>query len=379
MSFSRSKPGFAISAAVHVGLLAAALVLFSDARKFEDAAEAVPVEMVSDQQFDQMTKGEKSGRAAQAATRVDRVADKVEPTPHPPLAEAKKDIPTPPPPLKRLAEPSDDDTPEPPTPPKRAAATPPPAAKEAPSPPAKPVQPATPQAKAAPEPDKDEPAEAEVVRPKPPTRPKLETTTETPKPQKAKVEPRLKVEEVAKLLRQKKRQDAAEPEDAEQAEKPVKPAKPRSGDESAQKSKFSAANIADLLSHEAPQSRAATGRAATRLASLGAPTAIGAKPSASMQGRIDSYTVEHYRRCWVSALSMNALAYTPRIEFRLTRDGALEGPPRLRNPSAKPVEKSRGEQALAAVRRCSPMPIPAEFEPYYEYWRVTELDMKEDM
>ncbi len=76
---------------------------------------------------------------------------------------------------------------------------------------------------------------------------------------------------------------------------------------------------------------------------------------------------------------MNALSYTPRIEFRLTRAGALEGPPRLLNPSASPIEKSRGEQALAAVRRCSPMPIPADFEPYYDYWRVTELDMKEDM
>jgi colicin import membrane protein len=370
MKFSRSKPGFAISAAVHIGLLVAALVLFSDTTKFEDAREAIPVEMITDQQLDRIAKGEKTGREAKPATRVDKVAVKVEPKPHPPVAEAKKDVPTPPPALKRLAEPSDADTP--PTPPKRAAAAPPP--KEAPAPPAKPL------AKAAPEPDKDEPADAEVVRPKPPTRPKLEATAkETPKPPKAKEEPRLKVDEVAKLLAQKKQQDAPAREDAEKAEKPAQPSKPRSGDEAAQKSRFNAANIANLLSREAPQQRAATGRDATRLASLGAPTAIGAKPSASMQGKIDSYTVEHYRRCWVSALSMNALSYTPRIEFRLTHAGALEGPPRLLNPSAIPVEKSRGEQALAAVRRCSPMPIPADFEPYYDYWRVTELDMKEDM
>jgi len=25
------------------------------------------------------------------------------------------------------------------------------------------------------------------------------------------------------------------------------------------------------------------------------------------------------------------------------------------------------------------MQIPAEFTPFYDYWRVTELDMKEDM
>ena len=98
-----------------------------------------------------------------------------------------------------------------------------------------------------------------------------------------------------------------------------------------------------------------------------------------MQAQIDAYTVEHYRRCWQAALSLNARTYVPRVEFRLTREGALEGAPRLLNPSSDPVERSRGEQALGAVRRCSPMPIPAAFAPYYDYWRVTELDMREDM
>ena len=49
------------------------------------------------------------------------------------------------------------------------------------------------------------------------------------------------------------------------------------------------------------------------------------------------------------------------------------------NLSSNPVEKARGEQGLAAVRRCSPMQIAAEFTPFYDDWRVTELDMKEDM
>ena len=167
-------------------------------------------------------------------------------------------------------------------------------------------------------------------------------------------------------------------EKPEKSDKPGKSPKPKSGDEMAPKSKFSASSIANLLSHEAPQQRASTGEK-TQVASLGAPTASAAKMSPSLQGKINSYTVEHYRRCWATALSMNALTYVPRVEFRLTRTGALEGAPRLLNPSDVPVEKARGEQALAAVRRCSPMPIPAEFTPYYDYWRVTELDMKEDM
>jgi hypothetical protein len=394
VNFSRCKPGFVVSSVVHGGLLLATLAMVSDARKFEDAHESVPVEIVTDQQLNQIMKGEKTAKEVKATPRVDQVAPTHAQRPQPPIAEAKRDIPAPPPSLKRIAEPTEDDTPEPPkeapTPPKRVAALPPPPApepaQETPAPPVKP------QAKAAPpKPEKVEPEEAEVVKPKPPVRPKLEKseqeTPTPPKPEKPapkKAEPRLKTDEVAKLLAQKKREDKNAKDDAsddadDKPEKSAKSSRPKSGDETAPKSKFNAANIASILSREAPQRRASTGAEATRVASLGAPTASAPKLSPSLQAKIDGYTIDHYRRCWAAALSMNAIDYVPRVEFRLTRTGELEGAPRLLNPSAHPVERSRGEQALAAVRRCSPMPIPAEFTPYYDYWRVTELDMKEDM
>lgn len=414
MGFSRRQPGFPVSAAAHAGLLAATLIAFSQSPKFDDAQETVPVEVVSDQALNQIMKGEKTARAVKPAQRAEKVAPQTETHPHPPQAEAQRDIPTPPPPLKRLSEdPSEDDTPQkkdretPPTPPKRVAAlTPPPPAPEPPARPAPPAPkpapapPAKPQAKPAPEPEKVEPDDAEVTRPKPPVKPKLDKAQdETPPqpktppkpPQKAAEAPRLKTDEVAKLLQQQKKLEAksekSEASDAKEAatenpvksEKPGAASKPKSGDEQAPKSKFNAANIANLLSREAPQQRASTGAEKTQMASLGAPTASAAKMSPTLQGKIDAYTVEHYRRCWATALSMNAPTYVPRVEFRLTRTGALEGSPHLLNPSSDPVEKARGEQALAAVRRCSPMPIPAEFSPYYDYWRVTELDMKEDM
>ncbi len=394
MSFPRAKPGLPISAAAHAGLLAATLIAFAQAPKFAETPETVPIEVVTDQQLNEIMKGEKTARAVKPAQR----AEKVETHPHPPQAEAKRDIPTPPPSFKRVAEPNADDAPEkpvkePPTPPKRVAAlTPEPPTRPAPAPkpvPAPPVKPQVkPQVKAAPEPDDDKPDDAEVVKPKPPVKPKLEKVEkETPTPpkptEKPKEAPRLKTDEVAKLLQQKKLDKTAEKAVDREEDKPKsaepKSGKPKSGDESAPKSKFSAANIANLLSHEAPQQRASIGRERTQLASLGAPTATAARMSPSLQGRIDSYTVEHYRKCWATALSMNAMTYVPRVEFRLSPVGALEGEPRLLNPSSNPIEKARGEQALAAVRRCSPMQIPAEFTPYYDYWRVTELDMKEDM
>jgi len=366
------RPGLPLSAIVHVGLAVVALFLLKDGRKFEDAQEAIPVEVIADGAFKQITRGERTGK--QAKPRVDRVSDETETKPHPPLAEAKKDVPTPPPPLKRLKDPGEDDAAQEKKP-QRVAALPParPKAEQKPEPkprPAPPVRPKT----SFPNPEREE-VEAEIVRPKPPPKPKPEAkeTPTPPKPEKPK--PRLKPTEVAKLLRDSKTAEAAE---GDVADKPQKAVKPKSGAES-QRHKFDAASISDMLSHEAPQRRASRGREASSEAAAGAPTGAAPKLSTLLQGRIDAYTIEHYGRCWRAALSLNAMRYVPRVEFRLTRSGALEGAPRLLNPSNEAVERARGEQALAAVRRCSPMPIPPEFEPYFDYWHVTELDMREDM
>ncbi len=391
MRVSRSEPGVVISSAAHAGLLVAALVLASDAKKFEDALETIPIEVVTNDAITQVTKGEKTARDPKPGPRVDKVSKESEAKPHPSLAEAKKDAPTPPPPLKRLPDPGADDKPEP-IPPKRVAAPPPapeppqrPAPEKKPQPP-KPVEteakpaptpPAKPKAAAPEEKPQEEPKEAEVVKPKPPVRPKPEKkpepekeVKETPKPAPEKPkETRLKTDEVAKLLDSKKAAEKpAKPQNSaegETAEKSAKGAKPKSGDESAPKSRFDAASIANLLSKEAPQRRAATGKE-IKTASLGAPEGAAPKLSASIEARIASYIHDHYHPCWVSGLSLGGETFAPVVEFHLSREGALEGRPRLLNPSGNPVEQARGEQALQAVRRCSPMRIPPEFMPYYE-------------
>ncbi len=386
MRVSRSEPGVVISSAAHAGLLLAAFVLFSDTKKFEDAQEMIPIEVVTDSMLNQVAKGEKTARDLKPSQRVDKVAPQTEAKPEPPLAEAKKDTPTPPPPLKRLPDPGADDKPEP-IPPKRIAALPPapepptrPQPEKKPEPPkpveAKPVEakpaptpPAKPKAAAPQEKEQEEQKDAEVVKPKPPLRPKPEPekeAKEAPKPEKPKE--RLKVNEVAKLLDSKKAEEKpAKPENSEgeAAEKNVKGAKPKSGDESAPKTKFDAASISKLLSKEAPQRRAATGDQ-IRTASLGAPEGSAPKMSASMEARIAAYIHDHYHPCWASALTLGGQTFAPVVEFHLSREGALEGRPRLLNPSSNPVEQARGEQAVQAVRRCSPMRIPPEFMPYYE-------------
>jgi colicin import membrane protein len=369
VKISRSEPGFPLSSAIHAGVLLAAFVLFSDARKFDDAVETVPVDLVTDSELTQIMKGEKTAREIKPTPRVDKVAPEAETKPEPPLAQAKKDIATPPP-VRPLPQPTADDAP--PTPPKRVAALPP-----KPEPPPKPVEkrpepkPVAKPKAAAPEPDKTEPEkkepeDAEVVKPKPPARMKPDHTAKdaaaTEKPKE-----RRKIDEVAKLLDSKKPQDKPEPETSigELAEKAVKESKPKSGEENAPKSKFDAASISKLLSREAPQRKAATGRA-TQAAALGAPTGAAATMSASMEARIAAYIHDHYYPCWASGLSLGGQTYTPIVEFHLSPEGELEGRPKLLNAAASPTEHARGEQAMQAVRRCSPMRIPPEFMPYYE-------------
>ncbi len=113
------RSGYAVSGALHVALLVAALLSFSQTRKFEDAQESVPVEMVSNQQFNEVMKGDKTAKALKP--RVDKVAPVTETKPLPPVAEAKRDIPIPPSPLKRIPDPGEAETQEVPTPPQHTA------------------------------------------------------------------------------------------------------------------------------------------------------------------------------------------------------------------------------------------------------------------
>ncbi|MCX7898938.1 MAG: cell envelope biogenesis protein TolA, partial [Methylocystis sp.] len=184
MKVSRSEPGFVVSSAVHAGLLLAAFVVFSQPAKFEDAIET-PVEVITDAEFTQTPKGEKTAHEKTPKPRVDKVEKDSGIKPNLPLNEAKKDTPAPLPPLRRTAEPGEDDAPR--IPPKRVAALAPepkaeptkvepkPAPKAEAKPEPKPEekheakhapQPAKPKS-AAPEKHEDEPKEAEVIKPKP--------------------------------------------------------------------------------------------------------------------------------------------------------------------------------------------------------------------
>jgi hypothetical protein len=364
VKISRSEPGLFLSAAVHLGVLAFLLVHFAREPKFEDAQEAVPVETITDAQFSQIMKGEKTAKTVAPKPRADRVAKVEEQKPNPATPHAEKDVPTPPPPLKRLPDPGEAQE-QPPLPPARP-----------PEPKAEPKAEPKPEPKAATKPtprqvekieEKQEPEkeDAEPVRPPPRPKPpekKVETKPEPPKPpEKPKPTPP-KLDEVAKLL--------AETKDVKAKEKPREPpAKPRSGEQNNARSAPNLAEVSRLLSHEPAQSRGSAGREVSHSASLGAVSGRAAKMSPSMADAFDSFLRERYKQCWNYLSFADTPRYVPKVRVVFRQDGSLAAAPVLLNPPADPTARALADSALRAVRSCDPMRIPSQFAPFFDQWK----------
>ena len=79
LPFKRNEPGMWISAGVHVAVLTAAMLTVA-APALPDAQEGVPVEVMTEQQYSELTKGETNADKPQpdAKPRADRKADKAE-------------------------------------------------------------------------------------------------------------------------------------------------------------------------------------------------------------------------------------------------------------------------------------------------------------
>jgi colicin import membrane protein len=254
-------------------------------------------------------------------------------------------VPTPPPPLKRISDPGEADKVEPPKPPAQTATLPPPppqAAKPAPIPPVA-----------------DKSQDAEAIAPGAKSQP----TKDEPKKDEAK-KPELKFDQIAKLLEQDKHKPDAKPIDNQAS-------KPKSGDDSKDPPrKFSADDIARLLSKEAQQRKAATGKELQQVASLGSPTASAEKMSPSLLAQMEGWFHDRFQGCWTQPITLPpGPKYVPMIRVPLNLDGSLAGDPTLLNPPDDPAWQPLADSAMRAVHTCDPLPVPDVFKPYYEEWR----------
>ncbi|WP_375459998.1 cell envelope integrity protein TolA [uncultured Enterovirga sp.] len=412
LSFDRSEPGFWLSGLAHVGLLAAGLSAFT-ATKLPDAQEGIPVEVITDNQFSEITRGEITAAKVQPtpAPRAERVADAhVQRAP----GEAKDDVPSPP---KRPAEVkiADEEVEPAPAPPKQAeAAKPEPAP---PPPPARPDRQEVAKAEAAAKVEaaakaeaaaaKAEAARAEALKlaQREEAEEKAAAAAEKEAADQARAEARAKAkadaDAKAELDRKIKEADAKAKADAKaeadakakrEAERKkvaeLKAAKAKAEAESKARrqaeaaDKFDPGDISRLLaSKEAARSSGSTGREVQKTASLGTETGNAPKLNPSQRDQIAGLIREQLIKCWQPPIAVQSAQKPPTAVIRLglKQDGSLSTEPSLMNSSSDPLFRPVADSALRATRRCAPLRIPAQFAPFYQDWKdlVVDFDPRE--
>ncbi|NNM74295.1 cell envelope integrity protein TolA [Enterovirga aerilata] len=396
--FDRSEPGAWISGAAHGAILLAAVFGLSTS-KLPDAEEGIPVEVVTDNQFSEMTKGEREAAKPlpEPKPRADRVAEtRVERDP----GEEKVDAPAPPkrPAEVKVAEEEAEAAPPPPPAPKRVAeaANPQPA----PAPPSRPEPPkpdpkveaqkaaeakakAEAAAKAVEAQKLAERQEAEALEKARVEAAKAKALAEAKAKAEAEAKARAVAEAKAKAELEAKLKALAEAEAREKAEAEAKAkalaqakakaeAEARARRQAEAADKFSPGDIRQLLASKEPsRSSGATGREVQRTASLGTATGSSQRLNPSQRDQLIGLLSEQLHRCWqvpVAAQSVDKPP-VPTVRVKLNQDGSLAAEPVVMNSSGDPLFRSIADSATRATRRCAPLKIPAQFAPFYNDWR----------
>ena len=407
-----SQPGMAVSGAAHVALLAATLIAFSDVKPLDDAAESIPVEVITASQLSQMTRGEATAREVKPnpQPRADKQAEVQETRPE--AVELKRDVPVPP--VRPPEPPAEQKVAALPLPrerPKedeakaeaekaRAEAE----AKARAEAAAKAEAQARAEARARAEADakaKAEAKEAEALERARAEQAKARAEAEAKA--KAEADARAKAEAEAKARAEARARAEAEAEarrretearvKAAEAQrlaalaaaqaKPEPPRPPAPRAEPKPEAKFDPSAIEKLLtSKEKAQQAPSTAREINRTASLGTASGNAAKLNPSQKDALGSLLKEQIRGCWNPPPGFaNADNLRPRFTMSLKPDGSLQADPVLVNPSGDPSFRAMAESANRAIRRCAPFRIPAQYAPFYSDWQdwTITFDAKEMM
>jgi colicin import membrane protein len=345
VKFDRSEPGVWVSGTLHAALLAGLVFGFAS-QSFPDADEGIPVEVVTDAQLSEITRGEKTAEKPlpEPKLRAERVAEvREERDP----GEAKRDVPTPPtrPVEMKIAEQPVEAAP-------------------APLPPVRP------------EPPKPEPAKV----PEAPAPPKREELAKLAEQQEAELRAKAEAEAKTKAEVEAKARAEADAKAKAETERKKKVAEAKAKAEAEAKAKreaelaarFDPNGIARLLqSKEAAQSSGSTGREVQRTAALGTATGNSPRLSPSLRDALMGLLRDQLHRCWQPPIGAQGTERppVPSVRVSLKEDGSLAREPAVINSSADPLFRAVADSATRATKRCSPLRIPAQFQPYYQDWK----------
>ncbi len=413
MKLKLSEPGVAISLLAH-GSLLALLILnipwLADKPADDNMPEAVPIETISQSDFNQIMKGEKSSKdvTKEPVTKVDKVAQAEEQHAEPPKPDVQKEAPPPPPPKPAAPTPpvpvpptpAPPPPPPPPEPPQRPDPTPPPPLPpEVPTPPVPTPAPKPAPAKPAPPapvpPERD--PDAEVIKPAPPPKPvptppqppkhveakpkPVPTPPQPPKVAEVKPPPKRPVDKPDPMAKLVDETADTQPDPKPAPAKPVHKAahaKPAAAPretaaaegtaEPTDQKAFDPTDISRILNAQPAGAPPSTGRQLSKTASRGATSGNAPKMSPTQSDALDGLLADQFKQCW-SYLGLDHGRYIPEIKVSYAEDGSLQNEPTLLNRPSDPAARSLAESALRAVRQCNPLHIPAQFAPFYDQWR----------
>jgi hypothetical protein len=110
-----------------------------------------------------------------------------------------------------------------------------------------------------------------------------------------------------------------------------------------------------------------------------APTATAAiEPPARMtpaqQAGFDAWLIKAYLACWRPAPQpADADLYVAQVRLAYNPDGSLAKPAKLVNPPSDPALKPQAKSVMLAVQSCNPLPVPAQYRPFYEQWKTKTI------
>jgi hypothetical protein len=99
-----------------------------------------------------------------------------------------------------------------------------------------------------------------------------------------------------------------------------------------------------------------------------------ARMSPSQQAGFDAWLVKTYLTCWKPARTPpDSDLYVARVRLAYNPDGSLAKPAKLVNPPSDPALKPQAKSVMAAIENCNPLPVPAQYRPFYEQWKTKTI------
>ena len=94
----------------------------------------------------------------------------------------------------------------------------------------------------------------------------------------------------------------------------------------------------------------------------------------AQEADFEAWIVKTYLSCWKQpAPAPDSDPYVARVRLAFKPDGSLAKTPRLVNPPSDPALKAQAKSVMQAVEACNPLPVPAQYRPFYEQWRTKTI------